>query len=345
MPRHSKNNTALSFFTYAEGKALEYGTKKQRLGRESMREYDACYLCLQRARDPVCCSNGHLYCRECILENILAQKKEIKRQQLLLEAREKDEAEETKRKEEMAREAVIQKFERQQVRITPAETNSHKVSKDNDKNSNNSKETIETGTKSPELKSNGKFIEGSIGTSQVAGKKRNFHFDEEEIAVIAERDKMAALKTLEGERLAASKPKLPNFWLPTLTPSADPDKIKSIKLQTMCTGTDPEHPISLKNLIPTKFTEDKNPDSKIISFVCPSCRRTLTNSVKICLMKPCGHVICKVCVEKFVKKSKKCFVCNAKCKEKDIADMSGEGTGYASGGGNVMAKRFDVAFQ
>ena len=28
MPRHSKNNTALSFFTYAEGKALDYGTKK-----------------------------------------------------------------------------------------------------------------------------------------------------------------------------------------------------------------------------------------------------------------------------------------------------------------------------
>lgn len=42
-------------------------------------------------------------------------------------------------------------------------------------------------------------------------------------------------------------------------------------------------------------------------------------------MKPCGDVICKVCVEKFVKKSKKCFVCNIKCKEKDIADMSGEG--------------------
>ncbi|CAG8526548.1 6672_t:CDS:2, partial [Acaulospora morrowiae] len=145
--------------------------------------------------------------------------------------------------------------------------------------------------------------------------------------------------------LAATKPKLPNFWLPSLTPSADPDKIKSVKLQTMCTVSDPEHPISVKNLIPTKFTEVKDPDSKKINFVCPSCRRTLTNSIKICLMKPCGHVICKICVEKFIKNSKKCFVCDVKCKEKDITDMSGEGTGFASGGGKVVAERFDVAFQ
>jgi nitric oxide synthase-interacting protein len=87
-----------------------------------MRECDACYLCLQRAREPVCCTQGHLYCKECILENILAQKKEILRQQKLLEAKAKDEEEEAKRKAELAKEAVIQEFERQQVKITPTTT-------------------------------------------------------------------------------------------------------------------------------------------------------------------------------------------------------------------------------
>jgi nitric oxide synthase-interacting protein len=86
-----------------------------------MREYDACYLCLQRARDPLCCSHGHLFCKECIYENILAQKKEIKRKQLLLEARQNEETESAKRKEEEAREALITDFERQQVRIAPQE--------------------------------------------------------------------------------------------------------------------------------------------------------------------------------------------------------------------------------
>src|SRR6266540_2140703 len=90
-----------------------------------MREYDSCCLCLQRARDPVCCTQGHLYCRECVLENILAQKKEILRQQKLLEAKEKEEEEEEKRKPELAKEALIQEFERQQVRITPITTNNN----------------------------------------------------------------------------------------------------------------------------------------------------------------------------------------------------------------------------
>ena len=38
---------------------------QQRLGHESMRRFDACALCLQRARDPVACQDGHLFCKEC----------------------------------------------------------------------------------------------------------------------------------------------------------------------------------------------------------------------------------------------------------------------------------------
>ncbi|KAJ1332810.1 hypothetical protein BSLG_008439 [Batrachochytrium salamandrivorans] len=69
MPRHSKNNTALAFFTSAERSKLTYGTQKQRLGRDSMRDYDACLLCLRAAVQP-----------ECLYESILAQKKQILRQ-------------------------------------------------------------------------------------------------------------------------------------------------------------------------------------------------------------------------------------------------------------------------
>lgn len=38
----------------------------------------------------------------------------------------------------------------------------------------------------------------------------------------------------------------------------------------------------MKTLIPTKFTEDKDPTSKKTNLICPSCRKTLTNSLKIC---------------------------------------------------------------
>lgn len=32
-----------------------------------MKKIDACYLCLNPVRNPVACSKGHIYCKECIL--------------------------------------------------------------------------------------------------------------------------------------------------------------------------------------------------------------------------------------------------------------------------------------
>lgn len=79
MSRHSKNNTANSVFTYAERKKLEnvYGTQKVRLGQDSQRRFEQCNLCLQTAKNPVICEKGHLFCRECITDNLLCQKKSL----------------------------------------------------------------------------------------------------------------------------------------------------------------------------------------------------------------------------------------------------------------------------
>lgn len=50
-----------------------------------MRDFNACILCLQTARDPLSCPWGHIACKECIYENILAQRKEIGRQKEKME--------------------------------------------------------------------------------------------------------------------------------------------------------------------------------------------------------------------------------------------------------------------
>lgn len=47
----------------------------------------------------------------------------------------------------------------------------------------------------------------------------------------------------------------------------------------------------------------------------------------------------------FVKKSKKCYVCESKIKSKDIIDMSPEGTGFASASKKAVAEKFNLAFQ
>ncbi|KAL2932194.1 E3 ubiquitin-protein ligase CSU1 [Bienertia sinuspersici] len=77
--RHSKNNNDLAFFTYDEKRKLGYGTQKERLGKDSIKPFDACCLCLKPVVDPLCCPKGHIFCKECILECLLSQKKDIQR--------------------------------------------------------------------------------------------------------------------------------------------------------------------------------------------------------------------------------------------------------------------------
>jgi nitric oxide synthase-interacting protein len=97
---------------------------QQRLGLESMRRFDACSLCLQRAREPVACAEGHLYCKECVYSDLLAQKKDIKRHQARLEEAAKEEEEERNRARESARERVLKDFEKSQLGLAggPRET-------------------------------------------------------------------------------------------------------------------------------------------------------------------------------------------------------------------------------
>lgn len=82
-----------------------------------MRDYDACYLCLQTARDPVCCPEGHLSCRECVLENIVAQKQEIERLAKMGELQRKHEEQEQLMKEELAQQILLNDFEKSQMGV------------------------------------------------------------------------------------------------------------------------------------------------------------------------------------------------------------------------------------
>jgi len=105
-----------------------------------MRRFDACGLCLNRAREPLACSKGHLFCKECIYTDLRAfilsswfltsfslglssaqitvtQKKDIKRQKDRLEALKKEVEEERTLARQAARERVLRDFERGQLRL------------------------------------------------------------------------------------------------------------------------------------------------------------------------------------------------------------------------------------
>lgn len=117
--RHSKNNNDLAFFTYDEKRKLGYGTQKERLGKDSIKPFDACSLCLKPLIDPLCCQKGHLFCKECILECLLAQKKDIKRKLASYEAHQKQEKEEEEEKLLLKRQKELDAFDQQNNGAVP----------------------------------------------------------------------------------------------------------------------------------------------------------------------------------------------------------------------------------
>ncbi|EZA50087.1 hypothetical protein DMN91_006320 [Ooceraea biroi] len=83
MTRHARNCTAGAVYTYHEKKkdaaASGYGTNSQRIGKDSVKDFDCCCLTLQPCRNPVITKDGYLFDKEAILEYILTKKKEYAR--------------------------------------------------------------------------------------------------------------------------------------------------------------------------------------------------------------------------------------------------------------------------
>lgn len=343
MPRHSKNNTALGFFTNAERDMLTYGTQQQRVGRDSMKNFDACFLCLQTARDPMCCSMGHLACKECIFENILMQKKEMSRLKKLVEMQKTLIEDGIKQRELSMQQAEIEKFEKTQNRMTVDRSMA---------GSAGGNKVAETKIIDGKVFKGVKTTDGTLFVPDIASA------DEAEKVKIYE-----AMKSLESQ--AKEKSALHSFWVPSLTPDAKPTIIQEPSRDLFCTASDPNHTIpSFKKLIAIKFLESSEANSKTSSSadsastsdassskktksdkICPTCVKTFTNGSKIVVLKSCGHALCKDCFTRFVKTSNSCHVCDTKCKNGDMIELHSEGTGFAGSGGKNQVTKVGIAFQ
>lgn len=112
--RHSKNAGVMGSeaMTYAEMKTLGYGTAYERLGKESIGNFDDCRLTLQTANDPVCTPAGIIYSKKAILEALIYQKKNIKRKLEVWDDFEKKEGENTTERLELKEHAKLVEFER-----------------------------------------------------------------------------------------------------------------------------------------------------------------------------------------------------------------------------------------
>lgn len=131
------------------------------------------------------------------------------------------------------------------------------------------------------------------------------------------------------------------FWLPSATPEA-PVKAEAPPCSTVC--PEGKEKLKLKSLFPVYFTEDKSEEktsnSLDKSFICPSCKVTLTNTLSLVALSSCGHIFCKKCADKFVTVDKVCLVCNKPCKERNLVNLEKGGTGFAGHDDRLEARDF-----
>lgn len=113
--KHSKNagNMGSENLNYAERKALGFGTIKERLGKDTVKDFNCCSLGLHVCADPYATDEGVLYEREFIVRNLIEQKKSIEKMKLSVERLKMQRSEEEREKEEHAKAKEIKKFHAQ----------------------------------------------------------------------------------------------------------------------------------------------------------------------------------------------------------------------------------------
>ncbi|KAK5708436.1 hypothetical protein LTR97_000977 [Elasticomyces elasticus] len=199
------------------------------------------------------------------------------------------------------------------------------------------------------------------------GKKRKYEGDEL-LRIAKEGDH--SRKRLAGENVS-EKREAGSFWIPEVIPEHKKHDLKVLKQNPTCPASEEgkAHEFTLKTVVEVKFHEEKAADGKVTT-ACPSCNKALSNNTKAVLAKPCGHVLCKPCSDKFQgipaksahedeEKLARCFVCQENItagpktkgkKEKEkvergLVEISSDGTGFAAGKGGNMVKKSGVAFQ
>ncbi|CAM1502813.1 Fc.00g075890.m01.CDS01 [Cosmosporella sp. VM-42] len=343
---HSKRNTSRAVFTSHERALAKsaWSSNSARLNRDSFLPFGSCGLCLGISRDPVSCRRGDIFCRECALSNLLAQKKEIKRAAKARQHAEEESARARALDDEEDQQRAIQDFE-----LTQAGLDRARKGKAAERGSGDDKAHAPTAT----------------------GTKRKFSLDDGELERIAREDKVKARKAIEDEK--ATKPTLPSFWTPSLTPDVQTSKLLAVEKKGKAVPTcpasaqDDPHPLSMQNLTTINFREEDSSSTEK-KRVCPSCLKVLSNSSNPMMAKQCGHVLCHNCVKQFmIPKGKQaasesqppiaCYVCDvpltSKTQKNDAASTSSlpglvalrsEGTGFSAQGTSTV-KRSTIAFQ
>lgn len=153
------------------------------------------------------CPKGHVYCKECVISDLITQKASIEASKRELERWEDNEARERAEARARARERVVSDFE----------------------------------------KGMGLGAKAALDVKALAGgsgREAKGDGDRKRIEGLQAEAEERALRKIEEEQIEARKAKLAAFWLPSLTPEAKLAPVKDMKLQTMCHVGGEQHPLT-----------------------------------------------------------------------------------------------------
>ena len=197
-----------------------WGSSTARLSRDSFLPFASCWLCLEPAIDPVACLHGDIFCRECVLNNILAQKKEIKRAEKAREHEDREIQEDKARRDSEAQERAIREFELTQAGLSikrGVSASSGRPRTETPRTETPRTETPRTETPAAREPSSEDWKNGH-GNGAKTGEKRKFSLDPDEVSRIAEEERAKARKAIDDEKVGYGSECPPlTLWL-TLSP-------------------------------------------------------------------------------------------------------------------------------
>lgn len=198
---HSKRNTSLPHFTSYERGLLRasWGTQRGVIGRDSFLPFASCRLCLHPARAPVvaCATNGDLFCRECAINDLLAQRQEIKRLERHRDDAKKRLAEDEERNLEEARERELRDFELVSMGLEVGKKGNG-TERDKDGGSGTG-----TGKKRKAEEAEQAVAAFKAREIEVDGKRKKvFELDEKEMARVAREEQERLKEELKREKVA-----------------------------------------------------------------------------------------------------------------------------------------------
>lgn len=145
--------------------------------RDSFLPFGSCSLCLELARDPVSCQRGDIFCRECALANMLAQKKDMKRAEKARRQAELDTASAQAANDDEDQRRAIRDFELTQAGFSSARGGTKTIPADEKKDAK---------------------IDDTL---RITSGKRKFELDADELDRIAKDDRAKARKAIDDEKV------------------------------------------------------------------------------------------------------------------------------------------------